>query len=82
MDSGTMGCFLSIKLIEVFFLPTLLCGLDMNNMNEVKMLYNVHNYKCNFIDSFIALKKHLTAVFFEIGAIPTPTKSQNLTNCG
>ena len=42
MDSGTMGCFLSIKLIEVFFLPTLLCGLDMNNMNEVKMLYNVH----------------------------------------
>ena len=24
----------------------------------------------------------LTAVFFETGAMPTPTKSQNLTNCG
>ena len=25
---------------------------------------------------------HLTAVFFETGAMLTPTKSQNKTNCG
>ena len=25
---------------------------------------------------------HLTAVFFETGAMSTPTKSQNVTNCG
>ena len=27
-------------------------------------------------------KNNLTAVFFETGAMPTPTKSRNLTNCG
>ena len=25
---------------------------------------------------------HLTAVFFETGAMPTPTESRNPTNCG
>ena len=28
------------------------------------------------------LDVHLTAVFFETGAMSTPTKSQNVTNCG
>ena len=26
--------------------------------------------------------KYLTAVFFETGAMSTPTKSRNVTNCG
>ena len=38
----------------------------------------------SFKGGLISEGKHsyLTAVFFETGAMPTPTKLQNLTNCG
>ena len=32
--------------------------------------------------SIYTVATHLTAGFFETGAMPTPTKSQNPTNCG
>ena len=35
-----------------------------------------------FTKLFINADLHLTAVFFETGAMSTPTKSQNVTNCG
>ena len=30
----------------------------------------------------ITVRMYLTAVFFETGAMSTPTKSRNVTNCG
>ena len=34
------------------------------------------------IENLPVVECHLTAVFFETGAMLTPTKSQNGTNCG
>ena len=43
------------------------------------------NFRIEFAQFFCPYAvelNHLTAVFFETGAMPTPTKSRNLTNCG
>ena len=45
------------------------------------VLINVDKVKLVF-DMLCFMFFHLTAVFFETGAMLTPTKSQNGTNCG
>ena len=48
-------------------------------------IWHLAIWKIGVLVNFIIQKlksKHLTAVFFETGAMLTPTKSRNGTNCG
>ena len=47
-----------------------MCTLIEQNKTEMRMILK------------LSLYSYLTAVFFETGAMLTPTKSQNGTNCG
>ena len=49
---------------------------------QIKYIIKQESCKLQFIFQNHGLHKYLTAVFFETGAMSTPTKSQNVTNCG
>ena len=47
-----------------------------NNVQGVSYVFG------QFYEDVLRSLSDLTAVFFETGAMSTPTKSRNLTNCG
>ena len=52
-------------------------------LQEPKSMLHCKAPKIKILAKFFKYdSKYLTAVFFETGAMSTPTKSQNVTNCG
>ena len=74
------------KAFTRFFLRTFLtCIHTYSRYVLIKHFLHVyHNFSIliNQLFQKYITTVYLTAVFFETGAMSTPTKSQNLTNCG